>query len=106
MNIKALNKLESAWVKLDWYEWLSDRNLTDTELISLIDIVDVFKSNRQAKEIVLAKLKSLPAYVCVRREEYPDLLDWICSRCIESELYEYCSKTQKIKEKLCSTSKK
>lgn len=106
MNIKALNKLESAWLRLDWREWLSERPLSDTELMVLIDAIDIFKGNRQAKEIVIAKLKSIPAYVCVRREEYPDLLDWICSRCIESELYEYCSKTQKIKEKLCLTSKK
>lgn len=106
MNIKALNKLESAWLRLDWREWLVDRILSSKELMELVDIVDVFKTNRQTKDLVIAKLKFHPAYVCVSREEYVEFLDWICNRCIESELYECCAKTQRIKEKLCSNSKK
>jgi hypothetical protein len=106
MNIKALNKLESGWIKLDWSEWLNRKPLKDDDLMSIVDIIDIFKSNRQAKEVVIMKLKFIPAYVTIRKEEYVELLDNICQIMIDRELYEGCNRIMKIKEKLCSNLKK
>jgi hypothetical protein len=102
MDIKALNKLESAWIKLEWREWLINRKYTDIEIMSVVDTIDIFKSNRQAKEIVIAKLKSIPAYVTILKTDYVEFLDWVMGECIERELYESCHKITKIKNKLCS----
>ena len=103
MNVKALDKLESGWIGLEWEEWLLDRNLTDIEIQTLVDIIDRFKSNRQVKTIVVAKIKSLPAYVLVNKDEYLTVLEWLNEICLSRELYECCTKILKIKNKIvCS----
>jgi len=100
MNIKVLNKIESGWIKLNWSDYVNRIPMTDKTLEILLEVIDTFKGNRQAKELVLFKYKHLPAYITIRRDEYLDLLDMIYNLSIERELYENCERVLKIKEKL------
>ena len=100
MNITVLNKLESGWVKLNWSEWIDRIALSDKDLESMIDMIDNFKRNRRARELVLCKFKYMPAYVTVERNEYGALLDKICGILISRELYEGCQRIIEIKTKL------
>jgi hypothetical protein len=106
MNITVLDKIEKAWVKLNWREYIDTIQLNNDQLDTLIGLVDNFKSNRRAKEIVLFKYKKMPVYVTIVNSEYVDLLDWIYSKAIHRELYEQCDRILKLKTKLCSNLKK
>lgn len=100
MNIKVLDKLESGWIKLNWREYIDSVKLSHTDLETLVDLVDNFKGNRSAKEIVLFRYKYLPAYITIVRSEYPKLLDWVYKRFIDKEYYESCKRIIDIKDKL------
>lgn len=100
MNVTILSKLEKGWIRLDWKNSIRRNPLSISDLESLIDKVDNFKSNRSAKEIILYKYKVLPIYVTIFREDYPLLLDYILGVFVKSEQFEMCSRIVKLKNKL------
>lgn len=100
MNIKVLEKLESGWIKYDWRDCIDSIKLNMKDLETIIDLIDNFKSNRSAKELVLFRYKFLPAYITIEKGEYSDLLDWVYGKFIEREAYESCKRILDIKSKL------
>jgi hypothetical protein len=100
MITSVLKKIESGWVRLDWRDYIGKVKLTDDDLETIVDLVDNFKANRKAKDIVICKYQFLPAYVCVIKEDFGKLLDWICEESIRRERYETCSRIMGIKKKL------
>ena len=100
MNVTILNKLERGWVRMNWKLAIRRNKLSTEQLEALVDKVDNFKSNRSAKEIILYKYKVLPIYVTIYREEYPQLLEYLLSRFVETEQYELCSRIVKLQTKL------
>ena len=104
MNVSVLKKIESGWIKLDWAEYIHKIPLTEANLERVIDIIDNFKSNRRAKELVLFKYKHLPAYITVEKRDYVKLLDVVYKMLVAKELYEHCNRLLELKEKLCLTS--
>jgi hypothetical protein len=92
MNIKVLNKLESGYAKLDWKSQRHKLNINDLETI--VDIIDNFKSKPNVKELVICKFKTIPAYIYVPKSEYTQILNWICQRFIDAEIYEKCSRVK------------
>jgi hypothetical protein len=100
MNIKVLDKLESGWIKLNWSDYIDMIKLSHNDLETIVDLVDNFKGNRSAKEIVLFRYKYLPAYITITRSQYPALLNWVYDRFIDKEYYESCKRIVDIKSKL------
>lgn len=100
MNTTVLKKIESAWVRLDWSEWVRRMPLSNKDLEQMLDIVDNFKTNRRAKELALCKFRFMPAYVCVLRTEFKLFLEWLYSECIKREMYEECQRIMDIRIKL------
>ena len=100
MNITALKKLESSWVKWDWSEKLIDMPLEPKHLSQLIDVLDNWKSNKRCKEVVIMKYKSLPAYISVKRTDFLKLSEWLMERLTGLELYEECGRLNGIKKEL------
>ena len=100
MNITALNKLESSWVKWDWSDKLIDMPIKPKYLSQLIDVLDNWKSNKRCKEVVIMKYKSLPAYISLKRTDFVKMSDWLMKRLTELELYEECSRLNSIKKEL------
>jgi hypothetical protein len=100
MNITALNKLESSWVKWDWSDKLIDMPIKPKYLSQLIDVLDNWKSNKRCKEVVIMKYKSLPAYISLKRTDFAKMSDWLMKRLTELELYEECSRLNSIKKEL------
>jgi hypothetical protein len=98
MNIKVLDKIESGYIKMYWKEHIHKVPIKDLEKV--LDIIDNFKSNKSAKEIILFKFKKIKAYVTIKRDEYKPLIDYIYSKFIELEMYENCKKTLLIINKL------
>ena len=100
MMTSVLKKIESGWVRVDWSEAVDHLNLSQSELDTIVDLVNNFKRNRRAKDIVICKYKYLPAYVCVEKKEFGRLLDWICSESIRKEWYETCQRIMDIKKEM------
>lgn len=100
MNITALKKLESSWVKWDWSEKLINMQLKPKTLSQLIDVIDNWKSNKRCKEVILMKYKSLPAYISVKRTDFLKFSEWLMERFTELELYEECARLNIIKKEL------
>lgn len=100
MNTKVLEKLESGWIKLNWRDCIEKLRLSHSDLETIVDLIDNFKGNRSAKEIVLFRYKYLPAYITIARSEYSKLLDWVYARFIDKEYYESCKRIVDIKAKL------
>ena len=100
MNITALNKLEKGYVKWDWKEYIHRANLTPNDFDRILDIIDNFKSNRSAKELVIFKLKNTSYYITVKKSEYSDLLKWLNHRFLDNEMYEQCLKLKHIENKI------
>ncbi len=100
MNVKVLDKLEKSYVKLDWSEVIHDLKLTPKDMESIVDIINTFKKNKSAKEIIICKYKNTPFYVTIRKEEFGDLLEHIKGKFIVLELYEQCKIIEEIKQKL------
>ena len=98
MNISVLEKLEKGWVKLNWLDHIHKVHIDDLETI--VDLIDNFKTNKGAKELVLFKFKGLPIYVTIVRYDYVQLLDLIYDKFIEKEMYESCKRIINIKNKL------
>lgn len=100
MNIKALDKLQKSYVKRDWKEVIHTVKFTPVQLEEIIDIIDIFKRNRSAKTLVIAKYKMLPMYITVERKDYVQILDWINEQFIKLEMYEKCINIVNIKSML------
>lgn len=100
MNLKALDKIQKSYVKLDWREVINKVKLSVTTMDDIIDAIDNFKKNRSAKEIVIFKYKDFPFYVTIKKNEYIELLEFIKLKFIKLELYERCKKIEDIKSKL------
>jgi hypothetical protein len=100
MNIKALEKIEGAWIKYNW-DFLKERQtIPFGVLVSIVDIIERFYKNKSAKELVLMKIHGLPAYIVVHRNDYKELLSWLQEKFIELEMFEICARIQSIKQKV------
>jgi|Laugresu1bdmlbdd_1035124.scaffolds.fasta_scaffold231152_1 hypothetical protein len=100
MNVKVLDKIEKSYVKLDWLEVIDTLKLTVKDMDNMVDILNTFKKNKSAKEIVICKYKNFPFYVTIKKQEFSDLLDFIEKKFINLELYEKCKLIEDIKSKL------
>jgi hypothetical protein len=92
MNIRVLDKLERGYIKFTWKEYINRANFKSNDLETIVDIIDTFKNNNKTKEIVVFRLKTIPAYVAIDRGEYVDILKWIKNRFIKLEMYEQCER--------------
>lgn len=100
MNVKVLDKLEKSYVKLDWSEVIQNLKLSVKDMEGIVDVINTFKKNKSAKEIVICKYKNFPFYITIRKEEFSDLLEYIKNKFINLELYEQCKVIEDIKQKL------
>jgi hypothetical protein len=92
MNSKALSKLEKGYIQLDWKDYISRVELTKDHMETIIDMIDVFKNNKSAKELVVFRFQGIPAYITIKREEFRDLLDWMYQRMLHNEFFENCKR--------------
>lgn len=92
MNIKALQKLEKGYIQLDWKEYIDRVELTKDHMETIVDMIDVFKNNKSAKELVVFRFEGIPAYITIKREEYKDILDWIYDKMLIYEFFENCKR--------------
>ena len=92
MNSKVLQTLEKGYIRLDWSEYINRVHLTNEHLNTIIDMINNFKSNRGAKELIIFRFQNIPAYVMIKRNEYTDILLWIKEKLIEREEYEGCQR--------------
>ena len=94
MNISVLKKLESGYVKLHWKTQCHKFNINDLETI--VDIIDNFKSKTNVKELIISKFKIVPAYIYITPDDYISVLNWICQRYIDAEMYEKCVRIKEL----------
>lgn len=92
MNIKALQKLEKGYIQLDWKEYINRVELTKDHMETIIDMIDVFKFNKSADEIVIFRFQDIPAYITIKRGEYREILDWMYERMLHNEFFENCKR--------------
>jgi len=92
MNSTTLSKLEKGYIKLDWKEYINRIDLTKAHMETIIDMVDVFKHNKKANEIVIFRFEGIPAYIIIKREEFADLLDWMHQKMLHNEFFENCKR--------------
>lgn len=100
MNIKALDKLEKGWCKIEWKDWNKKSTLSAEQLESIMDTIKKFKSNKSVNELALIKIKNVSVYVTTTRPEYGAVLDLIYDRMVEFEKYEICKEIVAIKKSL------
>jgi hypothetical protein len=100
MNIKVLDKLEKGYVKFDWIDVIDKLKFTYSDLESITDMIDNFKGNKSAKELVICRYKHLSAYVTISKKDYEKLLVWLYNKFIELEIYESCERILFIKKSL------
>lgn len=92
MNIRVLDKLESGYIKFTWREYINRANFKSSDLENIVDIIDNFKYNYATKELVIFRLKVMPAYVTIKQKDYVNILEWIKDRFVELEMYEQCER--------------
>jgi hypothetical protein len=92
MNLTALQKLEKGYIKLDWKDYINRVELTKDHMETIIDMIDVFKSNKRAKELVVFRFQGIPAYITIKREEYKEILDWMYNKMLDKEFFENCKR--------------
>ncbi len=90
MNSKVLQTLEKGYIRLDWSEYINRVHLTTEHLYTIVEMINNFKSNRGAKELIIFRFQGIPAYVMIKREEYSKILLWIKDEYIRREEYEGC----------------
>lgn len=100
MITSVLKKIESGWIRLDWADYINLIRLTTNELETIVDLINNFKRNRKAKDIVICKYRYLPVYICVVKKSFPDLLNWIYTESIRRESYETCQRIMEIKKEM------
>ena len=94
MKIEVLEKLESGYVKMDWKSQRHKFGIDDLE--GIVDIIDNFKSNPSVSDLVIGKFKTIPSYIYVPHSEWISLLNWICQKYIDAEIYEKCSRVKEL----------
>lgn len=94
MKIEVLDKLESGYVKMDWKSQRHKFRIDDLE--GIVDIIDNFKSNPSVSELVIGKFKTIPGYIYVPHNEWVSVLNWICKKYIDAEIYEKCSRVKEL----------
>lgn len=92
MNSSALQKLEKGYIQLDWKDYINRVELTKDHMETIIDMIDVFKSNKSAKELVIFRFQGIPAYITIKRDEFKDLLDWMYQQMLHNEFFENCKR--------------
>jgi len=92
MNASSLSKLEKGYIQLDWKEYINRVELTKSHMETIIDIVDMFKDNKKANEIVIFRFQNIPAYITIKREEFVELLDWMHQKMLHNEFFENCKR--------------
>ena len=92
MNSKVLQTLEKGYIRLDWSEYINRVRLNTEHLNTIVDMINNFKANRSAKELIIFRFQHIPAYVMINKSEYVDILEWIKDKLIEREAYEGCTK--------------
>jgi hypothetical protein len=92
MNISALQKLEKGYIKLDWKSYIHKIELSKEHMETIIDLIDVFKFNKNTKELVIFRFEGIPAYITIPRTEYKELLDWMHETMIRYEFFENCKR--------------
>ena len=92
MNSKALQKLEKGYIQLDWKDYISKVDLTKDHMETIIDMIDVFKHNKSAEELVIFRFQGIPAYITIKRTEFKELLDWMYERMLHNEFFENCKR--------------
>ena len=96
MNLTALQKLEKNYIQLDWKEYINRVELTKDHMETIIDMIDVFKFNKSANEIVIFRFQGIPAYITIKREEFTELLDWMYNHMLRLEFFENCKRIKDI----------
>jgi hypothetical protein len=92
MNSKALSKLEKSYIQLDWKDYINRVELTKDHMETIIDMIDVFKHNKTANELVVFRFQGIPAYITIKRDEYRDILDWMHQKMLHNEFFENCKR--------------
>jgi hypothetical protein len=100
MNLSVLNTLERGYVKLHWHEYIERVQLTLEHLETIVDMIDNFKLNKSAQELVMFRFQNIPAYVTIKKSEYIHMLNWIYERALVLEVYELCKKIMDVKKSL------
>lgn len=100
MNIKALDKIEKGYVKYNWLKVINKIKFTYEDLETITDMIDNFKGNKSAKELVICRYKNLSAYITIEKKDYVKFLDWLYNKFIELEIYESCERILYIKKSL------
>ena len=96
MNAKVLSSLEKSYIQLDWKDYICKIEMTADQMIKVIDLIEIFKKIKGAKELVIFRFEGIPAYVTVRKEEYSSILDWIHQRMLDFEIFEQCKRIDDI----------
>ena len=94
MNLTALQKLERNYIQLDWKDYINRVELTKDHMETIIDMIDVFKHNKGANELVIFRFEGIPAYITIKRDEYVELLDWIYNKMLHNEFFENCKRVK------------
>jgi hypothetical protein len=100
MNVKELSGSKDKYITVDWKEYINRVRLTDSDLVTMLNIVDDFSEKFDVDEIIIFRFKGISAYVTVVRREYTELLEWIYEHSLVSEAYENCGRVISIKKKL------
>jgi hypothetical protein len=90
MNSKVLQTLEKGYIRFDWSEYINRVHLHTEHLITIVEMINNFKANRGAKELIIFRFQGIPAYVMIEKMDYPLILEWIKTEFIERECYENC----------------
>jgi hypothetical protein len=92
MNITALQKLEKGYIQLNWKNYIHKIELSREHMETIIDLIDVFKFNKNTEELVIFRFEGIPAYITIPRTEYKELLDWMYEKMIRYEFFENCKR--------------
>ena len=92
MNISALQKLENGYIKLHWKSYIHKIELSKEHMETIIDMIDVFKFNKKADELVIFRFEGIPAYITIPKSEYKELLDWMHQTSLRYEFFENCKR--------------
>jgi uncharacterized protein YqgQ len=90
MNSKFLQTLEKGYIRLNWFDYVNRVHLSNDNLSTIITLIDNFKGNKNANELIMFRFEGIPAYVMFTKEEYVEVLEWIKNTLIDREQYEMC----------------
>ena len=96
MNSKFLQTLEKGYIRLNWFDYINRVNLSNDNLSAIITLIDNFKANKSATELIMFRFEGIPAYVMFTKNEYLEVLEWIKNTLIDREQYELCKDVVRI----------